>query len=68
MPRIKVGLAAIKAGDMAALQAIAEDMITAMKLYGQAQRKGEVPDKISETSLLPKHLQFSCATLDIWLF
>jgi hypothetical protein len=48
VPRIKAGVVFLKSGDMAGLQGISEDMVTAMKLYGQANRRGEVPDKISE--------------------
>jgi len=48
VPRIKAGVVFLKSGDMAGLQGISEDMVTAMKLYGQANRRGEVPDKISQ--------------------
>eukprot|EP00283_Hemiselmis_rufescens_P002874 CAMPEP_0173423598 /NCGR_PEP_ID=MMETSP1357-20121228/3850_1 /TAXON_ID=77926 /ORGANISM="Hemiselmis rufescens, Strain PCC563" /LENGTH=161 /DNA_ID=CAMNT_0014386743 /DNA_START=99 /DNA_END=584 /DNA_ORIENTATION=+ len=47
VPRIKAGLATLKANDDEAFAAILDDMVIAMSLYGQAQKRGEVPDKIS---------------------
>eukprot|EP00802_Teleaulax_amphioxeia_P029551 Tamp_31697.p1 GENE.Tamp_31697~~Tamp_31697.p1 ORF type:complete len:189 (+),score=41.67 Tamp_31697:31-597(+) len=51
VPRIKKGIAAFEqlesGGDGAAFQATLDDMTSAMKLYGQANRRGELPDKIS---------------------
>lgn len=48
VPRIKKGVAALQAGDSEAFAATLDDMVSAMKLYGQANRRGELPDKISQ--------------------
>jgi len=51
VPRIKKGMAALTTleagGDAAPFAATLEDMVSAMKLYGQANKRGETPDKIS---------------------
>mmetsp|Transcript_6115 Transcript_6115/g.9747 ORF Transcript_6115/g.9747 Transcript_6115/m.9747 type:complete len:202 (+) Transcript_6115:75-680(+) len=52
VPRIKKGIEAFAAveagtGSVEAFLEIEEDMVGAMKLYGQAQKRNEVPDKIS---------------------
>ena len=41
MPQLEQG------GDGGELAALLDDMVSAMKLYGQANRRGELPDKIS---------------------
>lgn len=51
VPRIKKGIDLVKAaasgGSMDDLLADLEDMVGAMKLYGDAQKRNEVPDKTS---------------------
>ena len=52
VPRIKKGVAAFEVlesgGDGSSFSATLDDMVSAMKLYGQANRRGELPDKISQ--------------------